>query len=388
MKVVHVITSTHTGGAEVMLLRLLQQLRRNADVDYNPYVVCLDEPGAISPQIEALDIPVESLNARRGVPKPTIVTRVARILRREKPDVVQTWMYHADLIGGLAARMAGNIPVAWGLHNSNLSPSFSKRSTLLTARACAHASRWLPSSIVCCAESTRTLHAEFGYDESKLVVIPNGFDLDVFRPDPNARPSVRRELGLPETARLIGVAARFHPQKDHQTFVRAAEVIAARREDTHFLLCGDLVTWENEELAGWIEAAGLRDRFHLLGRRHDLGRIQASLDVACLSSQGGEAMPLTIGEAMASGVPCVVTDVGDAARLVGDTGQAVPPQDPAALAEGCLQILSLPLIDHARLGVAARRRISENYSLAMIADRYLALHEQLAQKDLACAAAA
>jgi glycosyltransferase involved in cell wall biosynthesis len=386
MKAVHVITSTHTGGAEVMLLRLLQQLQQDPAAGYDPYVISLLEPGAISAQIEALGIPVESLSARRGVPTPTMVGRLARIMRRERPVVVQTWMYHADLIGGLAARVAGNIPVAWGLHHSNLSPSFNKRSTLLTARACAHASRWLPSAIVCCAESTRKLHREFGYDADKLMVIPNGFDLDIFRPDPEAPASVRRELGIPETTRLIGVAARFHPQKDHETFVKAAEQIAATREDTHFLLCGDLVTWDNEELVGWIDAAGIRDRFHLLGRRRDLGRIQASLDVACLSSQGGEAMPLTIGEAMASGVPCVVTNVGDAARLVGDTGRIVPTRDPAAMAEACLAMLSLPLIDHARLGVAARRRISENYSLPMIADRYLALHEQLAQKEFLCAA--
>jgi glycosyltransferase involved in cell wall biosynthesis len=383
MKVVHVITGLKMGGAEVMLLRLLKQLRSH---DYDPYVVGLTEPGPVSDEIVGLGVPLEALSAKRGAPGPATVYSVARILRRVRPDVVQTWMYHSDLIGGLAARAAGNPPVAWGLHHSNLSPAFNKRSTLVTARTCARLSRVLPAAIVCCAESTRRLHAEFGYDEDKLLVIPNGFDLDTFRPDPVARADVRRELGLPNETRLIGLIARFHPQKDHETFIRAAGIVRAQRDDTHFVLCGDFLDWNNAELVGWIERAGVRDRCHLLGRRSDVGRIQASFDVAALSSQGGEAMPLTIGEAMACGVPCAVTDVGDAARLVGDTGRVAPPRDPAALAAACLELLSLPADASARLGAAARRRIAERYSLPVVADRYWELHEHLALGIIPCAA--
>src|SRR5687767_8683558 len=144
MKVVHVITSVKTGGAEIMLQRLLQQLRPTG---YDPYVIGLSTPGGISDQLTEMGIPVETLNARRGVPDPTAILKTAMILRRVKPDVVQTWMYHADLIGALAARIAGNPPVAWGLHHSNLSPEFIKRSTLYTAKACARFSHYLPAAI-------------------------------------------------------------------------------------------------------------------------------------------------------------------------------------------------------------------------------------------------
>jgi glycosyltransferase involved in cell wall biosynthesis len=383
MKVVHVVTTLKTGGAEVMLLRLLEQLRTS---DYDPYVVGLTEPGEISDAIARLGIPVEALGSRRGVPDPGTVFRVARVLRRVQPDVVQTWMYHSDLIGGLAARVAGNPPVAWGLHSSDLSSAIIKRSTLMTVRTCARLSTWLPAAIVCCAESTRRQHAELGYDEEKLIVIPNGFDLDVFRPDPAARAAVRRELGLADETRLVGMVARFHPQKDYQNFVRAAGIIRAQRDDTHFLLCGASLDWENAELVRWIDEAGVRDRCHLLGRRTDVGRMQASFDIGCLSSRGGEALPLTVGEAMACGVPCVVTDVGDAALLVGDTGRVVPPRDPAALAAAIDALLTLDADARGRLGAAARRRIGERYSLPVIAGRYAALHEQLAVGRVRCAA--
>ncbi|GIW04821.1 MAG: glycosyl transferase [Thermomicrobiales bacterium] len=383
MKVAHVITSLTIGGAEMMLLRLLSALQSR---EHQAHVICLRHGGAIADRIEALGVPVERLNARPGLPNPALMVRLAHHLRRIRPDVVQTWMYHADLFGGLAAQAAGGPPVAWGLHHSTLSPAYNKRSTLLTARACAHLSRRLPAAIVCCAESTRRLHAALGYDEQRMVVIPNGFDLDEFRPDPAARIAVREELGLSPQTRLVGLIARFHPQKDHRTFIEAAGRLCAWRDDVHVLLAGGRLDWDNTELVRWIDEAGIRNRCHLLGRRTDISRIQASLDVACLSSQGGEALPLTVGEAMASGVPCVVTDVGDAALLVGDTGRVAPVRDPEALAQACLSLLELPLPEWTALGAAARRRIAEHYALPDIAQRYAGLWDQLAERGLRWAA--
>lgn len=375
MKIVHVITNLEIGGAEMMLYRLVEALDGQG---HQAHVVCLRNGGTLADQIEQLGIPVERLNMRRAAPNPAVVLRLAQILRRIEPDAVQTWMYHADLLGGLAAQMAG-VPIAWGLHHSTLSPAYNKRGTVLIARACARLSRRVPDAIVCCAEATRRLHAEFGYDASRMVVIPNGFDVDAFRPDPAARLSVREELGIAPDTPLVGILARFHPQKDHRTFVQAAGRLRAWRDDVHYLLAGGDITWDNSELVGRIEEAGIRDRCHLLGNRSDVSRLQASLDVACLSSQGGEALPLTIGEAMASEVPCVVTDVGDAALLVGDTGHVVPTRDPEALAAACRELLDMSPIERSALGAAARRRIAEHYALPAIADRYVRLWEQIAE---------
>jgi glycosyltransferase involved in cell wall biosynthesis len=376
LKIVHIITGLDTGGAELMLARMLAHSGRGAT---ETAVISLTDIGPAGRSIEDAGIPVHALNMLRGVPDPRALVKLTRLLRSLRPDVVQTWLYHADLMGGLAAKLAGGIPVAWGLHLGNLAPELNKRSTLLTARACARLSGILPKSIVCCAESTRASHAEIGYRTDRMVVIPNGFDLDQFRPDAAARDRVRAELGLTTDTELIGLVARFDPQKDHKSFVRAAGLLAQFRPDARFLFCGAGASWDNHLLASWIEAASLRNRVHLLGRRDDVAAIQAALDLACSSSRG-EAFPLAVGEAMASGIPCVATDVGDSALIVGNTGRIVPAGDPAAMAAAMTELLTLDPAGRHQLGARARRRIAERFSLERTLAAYDALYADLAQR--------
>jgi glycosyltransferase involved in cell wall biosynthesis len=380
MKIAHVITSLDANGAQLMLYRLLSG-QRSSRVD--PLVISLTESGPIGQQIRDLGIPVTELRMISTRPTPGDLIRLTAHLRRFGPGVVQTWMYHADLTGGLATLGAGRRPLAWGVHNSNLDPAICKRQTIWVAKACARLSGWLPTRIVCCSESSRTVHAALGYFAEKMVVIPNGFDLDEFKPDPRARESVRKELGVPPDGLLIGIVGRFHPQKDHQTFVRAARIVRSQRDDAHFLLCGDGLTWENTELAGWIEAAGLRERCRLLGPRRDTARVHASLDIGSLTSRAGEAFPLVVGEAMACGVPCVVTDVGDSALIVGETGRVVPPRDPMALASAMHELATIGHHGRLRLGAAARDRISRFFSLQVACQRYLRLYEEMAEYERA-----
>jgi glycosyltransferase involved in cell wall biosynthesis len=375
MKTTHVITGLDTGGAETMLYRLLLHTDRKA---FESRVISLTDVGPIGEKIRALGVPVEELGMRRGVPNPLGVLWLARRLSLHPPDVVQTWMYQADLIGGLAVRLAGGFPVAWGIHSSHLDPRIVKRLKIWTVRACALSSRWLPARIVCCSEASRQVHAELGYVAEKMLVIPNGSDLTAFKPDPEARLSVREELGLLEGAPLIGLVARFDPPKDHRNFVRAAAVLHHMLPEAHFVLCGDGITWENTELARWIEAAGIRARCHLLGRRQDIPRLTAALDVASSSSSYGEAWPLVIGEAMACGVPCVVTDVGDSALIVGETGRVVPPKNPEALADAWYKLLATGSDRRAWLGLAARRRIEERFGLSNAVAKYEELYTELA----------
>ncbi|MGH7964573.1 MAG: glycosyltransferase, partial [Candidatus Binatia bacterium] len=291
---------------------------------------------------------------------------------------VQTWMYHGDLIGGLAAKLAGRIPVAWNIRHSTLDTKEGKRSTYWTVQACAWLSHWLPTRIVCCSESSRQIHAALGYAANDMVVIPNGFDLAAFKPDQAARLSVRGELGIPAETPLIGLVANFRAQKDHATFVQAAARLHADLPEVHFLLCGQNITSDNSQLDKWVTAAGIRDHCHLLGRREDIPRLTAALDVATTASAYGEGFPNVIGEAMACGIPCVVTDVGDSASIVGDTGRVVPPRDPLALAQAWRAVLSLRSEGRAQVGEAARRRIEEQFSLPVIAARYQCLYDELA----------
>lgn len=376
MKIMHVITGINTGGAEMMLYKLLSHLDR---ARFEAEVVSLTglSMSPLARKIEALGIPVRILGMRRGVPAPWGVYKLARWLRQASPHLVQTWMYHADLIGGLAAKLAGGIPVVWNIRYSALDITDLKRTTHWTMKACARASRWLPARIVCCAESARQVHTVLGYATEKMVVIPNGFDLAVFKPDSAARFSVRYELGIPQGTPLIGLVASFRTRKDHRTFIQAAARLHADLPDVHFLLCGEWITWDNPELNAWITKADLGEYCHLLGQREDIPRLMAALDLATLTSADGEGFSNVIGEAMACGVPCVITDIGDAALIVGDTGKLVLPRDPLALAQAWRRFLKSDLRERVGTGLAARRRIEEQFSLPAIVACYQQLYESL-----------
>ena len=376
-RIIHIITGLNTGGAETMLYNLLSFMDRDRFV---LEAISLTDIGPLGNKIRSLNVPVEDLGMRRGVPDPRAIFRLSHLLRRRCPGLVQTWMYHADLIGGIAAKMVGGVPLVWGIHNCNLDPETSKRMTIWTARICARLSRWLPKSIVCCSEASKNNHLQMGYDVSKMIVIPNGFDLVSFKPNAEARSSIRQELGLASDTFLIGLAGRFNPQKDHGCFIRAAFLLTQSNPEVHYLLCGDGITWENKELARLINRAGLRRRFHLLGLREDMPRLNAAVDIST-SSSISEAFPLVLGEAMACGVPCAATDVGDSALIIGDTGRVVPPQDPAALAAAWRELIEMGPENRARLGEAARKRIAENFSLPVIAARYEQLYKEVCHMD-------
>ena len=380
MKVMHIITGLSTGGAEMMLFKLLAQTDLKK---YESEVVSLTNFGPVGERISQLGVRVRALNMRRGVLNPVAAARLYSWLRKSAPDVVQTWMYHADLMGGLMAKIAGVRSIAWGIHHSTLDPKLSKRSTILTAKMCAKGSKTIPNRIVCCSESSRTVHSDLGYDSSKMVVIPNGFDLSDFKPDPAMRDSLRQELAIPLDAAIVGLVGRFNPQKDHQGFIQAASLLSRKLPNVHFVLCGDDIVWENEALSAWIQAVGIASKCHLLGRRHDIARLFAAFDVFCSASYS-EAFPNVIGEAMACGVPCVVTDVGDCAAMVGNTGKVVAPSDSAALAKALADVLQLTADERAALGVQARNRVDGNYSLSMVVSRYERLYDELANGGSGC----
>jgi glycosyltransferase involved in cell wall biosynthesis len=321
---------------------------------------------------------VRVLGMRAGIPDPLGVQRLACWLQQDPPHLIQTWMYHADLIGGLAAKLAGGIPVAWNIRHSDFDAKDNKRSTYWTIRACARFSRWLPARIICCSESSRQVHTALGYTADKMVVIPNGFDLTIFRPDPGARISVRQELGISGDAVIIGMVGRFNAQKDHYTFIRAAARLHALSPEVHFLLCGDGVTPENSQLDEWINTHGIANCFHLLGQREDIPRLNAALDIGTMTSAHGEGFPNVIGEAMACGVPCVVTDVGDSASIVGDTGRVVPPKNPQALVNAWRELIEMGPHGRSLLGAAGRRRVGEHFGLKAITAKYQELYEEIA----------
>lgn len=369
LAVTHVITSLDVGGAETALLRLLRAMAPSSA--FRSTVLCIAPEGPLASEIRDLDVSVWSLGVQRWAQLPGAFLRLRRLLAELRPDVVQTWMYHADLLGGLAARTTVAAPVIWNIRMSDHDPRGFRRSTLALIRMNAVVSRWLADRIVCVSSAARDVHLGLGYDPSKIDVIPNGVPLT--SPDRDARSAIRMELGIPQDALLVGRIARYHPMKDHRTLIEAIRIVTRECPDVFWLLCGAGVDEDNPELAGWLEAAGIGDRVRLAGLRQDIPRIHAGLDLACSSSAYGEGFPNVIAEAMATGVPAVVTDVGDSALLVGETGIVVPPRDPAALAQGILRLLADADLRR-RLGDAARARVDDTFSLRQMAERYADLY--------------
>jgi glycosyltransferase involved in cell wall biosynthesis len=367
--VMHVINRLEIGGAERVLCALIGQMD---PLTTRTSVATLLDGGSLKESVVAQGIEVHSLGMSRRAPNPYALVQLAKHLAHQRPTLVVTWLYHSNLIGGVAARMAGGIPVVWNIRHSTLQSRIPNRMTRLVNWSAARVSHWVPSRTVFVAHAAQQSHALGGYDTQRSSVVVNGFDPSLFRLDPSARASVQHELGLPAGTPLVGLFGRFHVDKGHENFAKAAGLIHRYRPDVHFLLCGQDVTPTNSQLTAWLEREQVASHCHLLGQRSDLPRLTASLDVQ-VSSSLTEALSNVIGEAMACGVPCAVTNVGDSALLVGDTGRVVPPQDPIALGQACVALLNQPQAAREALGLRCRRQILENFSF----DRMVARHFEL-----------
>lgn len=374
MRLAFVITGLSTGGAERMLLKVVSGLR----ADFEPHVVSLGGRGDLAAAFESIGVPVHALGMRGALDAPRAIAALAARFRRLRPQVVSTWLYHADLVGGLAARAAGIGAVAWNIRNGSLSTRTTSRATRAVVALNGRLSRSVPRTILCCSEAARDIHVGLGFDAARFELIPNGFDLSEYRPDPGARAAVRAELELAPDAPLIGLVARWDPQKNHRGAIGAAARLLARRPDARFVLVGRGVDASNAALRDWIDATGAPHAFRLLGARADVARLTAAFDVATSTSTYGEAFPNVLGEAMACGVPCVATDVGDAACIVGDTGRVVPPADDRALAAAWEALLAMPAPGREALGTLARRRVTAHYDLGAVRRRYERAFEAVA----------
>jgi glycosyltransferase involved in cell wall biosynthesis len=374
LKVVHIITDLFPGGAETMLYRLLTLLQKD-DIDLQ--VISLSSDGTIGDKLRSKNIPVQILGMKPNWINPLLVFRLAKWIRKFNPDIVQTWMYHADLVGGIASKIAGGAPVIWGIHNSNLDSKTSKWLTRWVVKLCAVLSHTIPNLVSYCSFVSKELHVKIGYKPQIMRFIPNGFDLQLFTPDPLAYQSVREELGLPDDTPIVGFLGRDDPQKDLPNLIEAASFLHQQMPEVHFVLAGMGIDNKNSTLTKWISDAKLAHCFHLLGRREDTPRLSAAFNLLVVSSAYGEAFPLVLGEAMSCEVPCVATDVGDSKLIIGETGKIVPPRDPQALANACYDILSMTVEQRSELGKAARKIIAENYSITTMANIYKIIYLEL-----------
>ena len=375
LRVLHIITGLGQGGAESVLFRLATYPEANVE----HVVVSLTDEGIYGERLRAAGVAVHVLGMKRGRVSLGGFLALRALVAAERPDAVQTWMYHADLIGGLAARLAGVRAIAWGIRNSGEHLERSSRSARMVLRACALLSGRIPKAIVCAAQKSAERHADKGYDRARMVVIANGYDLSRYAPNAEARSRVRAQWGVPQDVPAIGCVARWDPLKDHANLLRAIAALVRDGRDAGLrcVLIGRGMDTENAELGTLVDRLGLRDRLVLAGPSDDVPAAMNGLDLHVLSSCA-EGFPNVVAEAMACGVYCVVTDVGDAAYIVGDAGVVVPPEQPEALARGIDTAWRVVAAGgRERAGEAGRARVLENFDIARMVQGYIAVWRRI-----------
>jgi len=330
MRVVHVIVSLYDGGAQAVLFNLLTH-----DSNHEHHIISLTSEGKYSKPIAAMNIDVHHLDMPRGRFTIGGLRKMSQIIRRLQPDVVQTWMYHSDLLGGLIARLAGIRNIVWGIHHSTLDKTGTSRSTRVVVTVLAVLSKFIPKKIISCSEKALQIHADKGYPVSKLVFIGNGYDLEKFQPA--ARTIETLDLDI-DAAQLEGktvfaTVARWDAQKDQRNLVDACKHLVEQGAPPFVsLMIGPNMDTGNTELMSYIKARGLEHCIVLCGSTRNVPSVMNAADFHVLPSAFGEAFPNVVAEAMSCATPCIVTDVGDAAAMVADTGWVVPPRDSKALA--------------------------------------------------------
>ncbi len=367
MKVFHVIVGLDTGGAEGMLFRLVQK-RQNVD----HVVVSLTDIGVFGRRLIEQGVEVHALGMKGFFSLPRVFWSLVRFFRSKKPDAVQTWMYHADLLGGLACWCAGLRNLYWGIRNTHV-PNGRFSSTRFVIWLCALLSWVLPKKIICCAHASKEFHVSIGYCPNKMVVIPNGFDFNKYRATNGQKKRLRHALGFVDKDIVIGTVGRFDYLKDYKNFVEASAIVANSNERVKFLLVGRRVNERNRQLMGWIEETQCMERYKLLGERDDVPDLLSVMDVFCLASRA-EGFPNVVAEAMAVGVPGVVTDVGDAAIMVENTFSVVPPENSGLLATAMSDIVNSSKITRNRISEQARLLVKKKYALVNIVSDYELLY--------------
>ncbi len=361
-----------TGGAQRALYNLLNG---GLAGQFSCLVISLMDEGTIGLQIKELGAPVTSLDMPRGRPTLKGITKLHKVVREFRPDIIQGWMYHGNLAASLSSALSPGRPIpAWNIRQSLYDLNHEKPMTRQVIRANRFFSS-APDVLLYNSHLSRKQHEAFGFASVNGHVIPNGIDVRTFSFSGDARRRIRSELGIPAEAPVVGHVARLHPMKDHPVFLRAAANLARRYPELHFLLSGRDVSLDNAALKQLIPSQ-MQDRFHLLGERSDISELMSAMDIFCQSSWS-EAFPNVLGEAMATSVPCVATDVGDSAVIIGRTGIVAPPRDEVALANGIENLLTMPLDQRRLLGASARDRIEENYTLEAVVEQYAALYEKL-----------
>ena len=365
MKIIHIISSLDFGGAEKTLFNICKNDKNNEHI-----IISLTNLGEYGKILKKKNFSVHVCDMKSTIFSLFSFYCLIRILKKYKPDIVQTWMYHGDFVGSFAARIAGVKKIIWGIRHGNLEFGKSKLTTILISRLLAKLSWSIPKLIIVCAKSAMNFHEKIGYDRKKMYLINNGYDLSIFKKTKIKKTSIREVHKINKKTPLLATVGRYSYEKDHKNLFKALKILKTKNFKFRYLLIGPKINYDNSELVSQIKMYNLEDVVILLGIRKDIPIIMREIDLHILSSNS-EAFPNVVAEAMACGVPCVVTNVGEASFIVGKTGWVVPPNNPVSLSNSIKKAL-------AELGTKkwksksnlARLRIKKNFEINNMINAY------------------
>lgn len=366
MKIVHIITSLGVGGAESTLYQLIRNDQSNTHS-----VLCLTNGGKHLNLLLNIGIDVTTVDFSRPAHILRSLIILTILVKKKQPDLIQSWMYHADLLAGIVGILLQK-PVLWCIRNGSLDNRYLSKSTILVAKLCAMLSSFVPAYIVSCSEESIARHCLFGYKQSRFFFIPNGYDIHSYSPRPQSRLRLRQQWSVGPDVPLIGMIARYDASKDHPTMISALSLLKESRPFFRIVLVGPGIDSSNSVLVSLLTNNNLNDHCILLGTRNDIPEILNALDLTVLSSIS-EAFPNVIAESMSCGTPCVATDVGDTSRIMSGLGWLVPPSDPVQLASAIDQAIQewseQPHLWKDRK-LSVRRRISSTYKISDMTSKY------------------
>lgn len=382
MKALHIITALNFGGAEAMLAKLVDEHAMRA-AHPDPVVLSLLPLGRVGRQMADRGVAVETLSMTGLHHLPGAMTRLARIVRRHDPGLIQGWMYHGNIAALWAAKAArSGTPLLWNIRHSLHDIMVEKPMSRLVIRMGARLSR-RPRAIIYNSAASLEQHQALGFAGGGATVIPNGFDHQLFRPDGpdrDCRTMLRQRFAIPDDPIVVAVVARHHPMKDHATAIEAAGRARQMGHDIHLLLAGAGTDRLPPDMLAACRRLIPQDRVSFLGDRRDVAEWMPGCDIVALASAWGEGFPNILGEAMACGVPCVATDIGDSKAIMGDAGICVAPRDAPAMAAAIHALADMGRDGRQRMGAKGRQRVVEQFSLPGIAARYADLYDAAMDK--------
>jgi glycosyltransferase involved in cell wall biosynthesis len=374
IKIVHIINDLSPGGAEKMLLNLVAHTDRSR---FDISVFSLQNKGEVAIDIEKLGIPVFGFYMFNKYDFIFKFLKLILILIRIKPDIVHAWMYHSNLIGGIAAKFVTSSKIIWSIHSTTLEPGPEKKGTEIAIKLSTFLSKVIPDKIILCSKASYNFHEIIGFEKNKMMVIPNGIDLRRFKYSSKAKLNLISKLKLGHETKFIGMVGRYHSMKRHDIFFHAAQIIINKYPLIQFILCGPGIDNSNQKLVKLINSFELSPNIHLLGYRSDMSNIYSLLDILTITSSYGESFPLTICEAMACNVPVVSTDVGDASYIINSKDMIIPINEPMLIAEKWEKIISLDIKSRNEIGVKNRSRIKNLFDIKNIERSYKYHYKQL-----------